>query len=228
VKRRSTNRSVLATSEIVVSVSRRSRAALLIFSESSLGALPSFRPQALAATTTAWVRSLIVHVRTRRERRRWKISRPSGIVVSIASMRIGSETPSASSLRAVLIKCGSERPRRSNVQTTSVSPRLAWLRARARTGRLVAAPEARSENVRSRLTTLRASSCIGAVCSSAEIRAYRRNMSRKLAGARFRNNEFPTAFATPKRRQRLTFGVVDALNLLCMPGDGSGTFKINA
>ncbi len=54
----------------------------------------------------------------------WNTRRPPGVVVSIASWTDLKPTPRSASERTVSIKWGSDLPRRSNLQTTRVSPSL--------------------------------------------------------------------------------------------------------
>lgn len=52
----------------------------------------------------------------------WKMSRPPGVQVSIASVRERKPTPRAFNAFNVSIRCGSDRPRRSSFHTTRKSP----------------------------------------------------------------------------------------------------------
>ncbi len=52
----------------------------------------------------------------------WKINRPPGVVVSMDSVSDRNPTPLPSSSCTVSMRCGKERPRRSNHQTTKVLP----------------------------------------------------------------------------------------------------------
>jgi hypothetical protein len=65
----------------------------------------------------------------------WKISLPPGVVVSIFSCKLRKPRSRRSSSATVSIRCRSERPSRSNFQTTSVSPGRNWSRTVASAGR---------------------------------------------------------------------------------------------
>ena len=87
------------------------------------GLRPLLRPRTVAAARPARVRSWI---RSRSNwpsaPKIWKMSRPPGVVVSMASVSERNPTPRLDSAVTVSIKWGSERPSRSNFQTTSTSP----------------------------------------------------------------------------------------------------------
>src|SRR5271165_2425089 len=63
------------------------------------------------------------------------MSRPPGVVVSIASVRERKLTPRASRAFTVSIRCGSERPRRSSFHTVRISPSRTKPSAAAKPGR---------------------------------------------------------------------------------------------
>jgi len=77
---------------------------------------------------------------------RWKTRRPPGVVVSIASVRERNPTPRFSNVITVSIKCGNERPRRSNFQTISTPPSRTYPSAARNPPRSARAPEVRSSN----------------------------------------------------------------------------------
>ena len=52
----------------------------------------------------------------------WKINRPPGVVVSMDSVSDRNPTPLPSSSLTVSMRCGSDRPNRSNRHTTEVLP----------------------------------------------------------------------------------------------------------
>nr|AUH15964.1 hypothetical protein PCOV5_00028 [Escherichia coli]AUH16367.1 hypothetical protein PCOV7_00120 [Escherichia coli]AUH16919.1 hypothetical protein PCOV13_00032 [Escherichia coli]AUH17347.1 hypothetical protein PCOV16_00072 [Escherichia coli]AUH17424.1 hypothetical protein PCOV17_00027 [Escherichia coli] len=87
------------------------------------GFRPPFLPRAAAAVNPALVRS---RIKSRSNwpsaPNTWKMSRPPGVVVSMASVRERKPTPRASSAPIVSIRCGIERPSRSSRQTASTSP----------------------------------------------------------------------------------------------------------
>jgi hypothetical protein len=64
----------------------------------------------------------------------------AGVVVSIASWRLRSPTPRSARPVTVSTRCRKERPRRSSLQTTRVSPGRSWSRTCSRVGRSVRAP----------------------------------------------------------------------------------------
>ncbi len=94
------------------------------------GFRPPFLPRAAAAVNPALVRS---RIKSRSNwpsaPNTWKMSRPPGVVVSMASVRERKPTPRASSAPIVSIRCGIERPSRSSRQTASTSPSRALLQS---------------------------------------------------------------------------------------------------
>jgi len=109
------------------------------------GLRPPLRPRLAAAAIPALVRS---RIRSRsnwpRAPKTWKISRPPGVVVSIASVSDRRPTPRASRAVTVSMRWVSDRPRRSSFQTTRTSSSRTYAIAAARPGLFAFAPEARS------------------------------------------------------------------------------------
>ena len=79
----------------------------------------------------------------------WKINRPPGLLVSIASVRLTNATPRASRSPTLSMRCLRDRPRRSSRQTTTVSRGRAWASRSSSAGRDSSLPLALSTKIRS-------------------------------------------------------------------------------
>jgi len=73
-----------------------------------------------------------------------KINRPPGVVVSIDSVNDRNPTPLPSNSLTVSIRCGNDRPNRSNRHTTKVLPGCNASNTNPNSGRSVSAPLATS------------------------------------------------------------------------------------
>jgi hypothetical protein len=118
------------------------RAICAFFGVSAFGR-PPFRPRARAALSPACVRSrMISRSNSASAPKIWNISFPPDVVVSIASVIDLKPIPRL--LRPVIVsmRCLRERPSRSSLHTTRVSPSRRWLRASSSPVRSALAPDA--------------------------------------------------------------------------------------
>jgi hypothetical protein len=94
---------------------------------------PPFLPRARAASRPDFVRSRIrFRSNSASAPKMWNTSLPPGVVVLIDSWRLQNSIPARSISFISSIRCLSDRPRRSNRQTTKTSPFRSWSRARSR------------------------------------------------------------------------------------------------
>ncbi len=93
-------------------------------------------------------------------------------MVSIASVTDQNPTPRPANPVTVSIRCGNDRPNRSNRHTTNVSPRRNESNAAASSDRSSREPDAWSVNTRQHPATPNASSCNAGSCTAVDTRAY--------------------------------------------------------
>jgi len=104
---------------------------------------PPTRPRARAAANPARVRSRInCRSNSANAPNRWNTNRPPAVVVSIASVTDRNPTPRSRSAVTVSIRCGRDRPNRSNRHTTNVSPGRSESNAATSSGRSSRLPDA--------------------------------------------------------------------------------------